>query len=235
VLVLEARKDPAQLRVERVTMRNGVAAAGDGGCLQLSTGGGAVLDGVEIAGCRAAGAGGAAAVEVGGGAALVRESILRGSSAESGGGLAIRSAGGNVTLINSTISGNSARVGGGVLIEGEPDGALELSNTIVWGNSAGISGAIDVAGFADPARVKVSGNDFTKMTAPESWPAPDESNINADPGFVARDDLHLTESSPCRDAGAGPHPLAGSFDIDGDERRIGPAIDIGADEHDAAR
>jgi hypothetical protein len=110
-----------------------------------------------------------------------------------------------------------------------------LSNNIVWGNSAGISGDINVAGYVDPARVKVSGNDFAKMTTPESWPAPDESNINADPGFTTRDDLHLTESSPCRDAGAGTHPLAGAFDIDGDERQIGAAIDIGADEHAAVR
>jgi hypothetical protein len=74
VLEIDADITPAQLRVERITMRNGVAATGDGGCLLLLTWGGAVLDGVEIAGCRATGAGGAAAVDVGSGAALVRAS-----------------------------------------------------------------------------------------------------------------------------------------------------------------
>ena len=78
----------------------------------------------------------------------------------------------------------------------------------------------------------LSANDIAVMEAPATWPAPDATNIDADPGFVSAEDLHLTESSPCRDAGDGSHPALGPADIDGEERVIGAGVDIGADEYD---
>ena len=81
VLTLDAGSETAKLQVERISVQNGAVAQGDGGCLLLRTGGTAVVDGVELAGCTAADAGGAALVDVGDGTALVRGSILRGSSA----------------------------------------------------------------------------------------------------------------------------------------------------------
>ena len=58
------------------------------------------------------------------------------------------------------------------------------------------------------------------------WPGP--GNIAADPLFVGGGDFHLTEGSPCIDAGV----EAGLYiDIDADTRPFGAGYDIGADEY----
>ena len=233
VLTLDAGSEIAMVHVERISVNNGTVGQGDGGCLLLRTGGSAIVDGAEFAGCTAAGAGGAALVDVGDGTALVRGSILRGSSAGLGGGLAVRGGTGVVTLLNNTISGNQANIGGGISIRGDAAGALELSNNIIWGNDAGVGGDVEVLGYTDPAQVLLRANDIAVMEAPATWPAPDVSTMNADPGFVSAEDLHLTEFSPCRDAGDGSHQALGPSDIDGDERVIGAGVDIGADEYDS--
>jgi hypothetical protein len=233
VLTLDAGSEMAKLQVERISVRNGAVEQGDGGCLLLRTGGAAVVDGVESAGCTASDAGGAALVDVGDGKALVRGSILRGSSAGLGGGLAVRGGTGGVTLLNNTISGNRAQIGGGVSIQGDAAGALELSNNIVWGNSAGIGGDLEIVGYTDPAQVMLRANDIAALAAPATWPAPDANNMNADPEFVSADDLHLTEFSPCRDAGGKSNPALGPADIDGHKRVTGAGVDIGADEYGA--
>jgi hypothetical protein len=233
VLTLDAGSEMAKLQVERISVRNGAVEQGDGGCLLLRTGGAAVVDGVESAGCTASDAGGAALVDVGDGKALVRGSILRGSSAGLGGGLAVRGGTGGVTLLNNTISGNRAQIGGGVSIQGDAAGALEIVNNIIWGNSSGVGGDLNIVGHTDPAQVTLNGNDIAAMAVPATWPAPNTNNMHADPGFVSAEDLHLTESSPCRDAGGKTHPALGAADIDGDKRVIGPGLDIGADEYDA--
>jgi len=59
-------------------------------------------------------------------------------------------------------------------------------------------------------------------------------NITGDPGFMNPDDsndLHIAETSPCKDAGdpAGSYP--GESDIDGEKRIHYGRVDIGADEY----
>jgi hypothetical protein len=233
VLTLDAGNEIANLHVERISVKNGAVEQGDGGCLLLRTGGTAAVEGVEFAGCMAIDAGGAALVDVGDGTALVRGSILRGSSAGLGGGLAVRGGTGRVTLLNNTISGNRAQIGGGVSIQGDAAGALELSNNIVWGNSARVGGDLDIDGYTDPVQVLLRANDIAALEAPVTWPAPEASNMNADPEFVSADDLHLTEFSPCRDAGGKSNPALGPADIDGHKRVTGAGVDIGADEYGA--
>ena len=234
VLTLDAGSATAHVQVERISVKNGAVAKGAGGCLLLRTGGTAVVEGVEIAGCMASGAGGAVRLDVGSGTALVRESILRASRAAFGGGLAVRGGTGRVLLLNNTISGNRAQTGGGVSIQGDNAGTLEIVNNIVWGNSANVGGDIDVFGYTDPEQVRLSGNCVATMEVPASWPPPEATTTDADPGFVSAEDLHLTEHSPCRDAGDGSHSSLGSTDVDGDQRVVGAGVDIGADEYDAA-
>ncbi|MEQ8850765.1 MAG: choice-of-anchor Q domain-containing protein [Phycisphaerales bacterium] len=63
------------------------------------------------------------------------------------------------------------------------------------------------------------------------WPG--AGNIDVDPDFVnpATDDYRIRPGDPCIDAGLALSPaITGDFDIDGRDRIIGPAPDIGAHE-----
>jgi hypothetical protein len=124
------------------------------------------------------------------------------------------------TLGGSTIAGNTAAVPGlgtgGVRIDATVPFA-DVRNCILWGNTApdlSIGNA-----WVDYCDVGVA-----------SGPLLGAGNLSADPLFVnlAGGDVHLTAASPCRHAGRGF--LLPPFDVDGDPRRVGPAVDIGADE-----
>ncbi len=58
------------------------------------------------------------------------------------------------------------------------------------------------------------------------------NNISADPGFVNRpgDDYHILPSGPGVDAGDSDYPGVPATDIDGEQRIVGAAVDMGADE-----
>jgi hypothetical protein len=62
---------------------------------------------------------------------------------------------------------------------------------------------------------------------------PGEGNINADPLFadLAGGDYHLLPGSPCIDAGTNDVQGLPEFDMDGDPKISGVAVDMGADEH----
>ena len=55
-------------------------------------------------------------------------------------------------------------------------------------------------------------------------------NIDEDPRFVNADDYHITMSSPCWNAGTALAPGLPPINYDGQNRVIGGAPDMGADE-----
>lgn len=78
-----------------------------------------------------------------------------------------------------------------------------------------------------------SGTTRTGFAAWKSAGGQDANSIFADPKFVnpTAPDLHLTPASPAVDA-ADPSavPAPGELDVDGGARKVGPRMDIGADE-----
>ena len=116
------------------------------------------------------------------------------------------------SVTNCTIAANA---GGGVTWQAD-DAAL--TNCVIWGNIG-------------PALELQSGNCAVTFCDMEGgWPG--AGNIDADPLFVApaSGDFHLSEFSPCLNAGDPDGDYTGQTDIDGDPRVLFGRVDIGADE-----
>ena len=155
--------------------------------------------------------------------------------------------GGPMTVANNTLSGNHAVNSGGGMIFEMQGGTADISNNIVWGNTAVGSGADIEIGDGNPSHIAVlSNNDYGELTSFGGGSVTeDATNINLDPLFLATSnldssnwDLHLTESSPCIDAGDNTLiPSGTTTDRDGDSRVIdgdvdGTAtVDMGSDEY----
>jgi hypothetical protein len=137
----------------------------------------------------------------------------------------------DTTLIDATIAGNEAASDGGAagLTGGAAtDDSLAIRNSIVAGNRGGP----DLTGW-DPANRAVS---FSDVCAPGVLAG--SGNICADPRLVApgpdAGDVHETQFSPTIDHGSNalvsPDAI---FDFETDDRKIGPVVDMGADEYSA--
>jgi hypothetical protein len=112
--------------------------------------------------------------------------------------------------------------GGGVFIE-VSNGPVEIVNCIVWGNEASDGdGQIHLtdSGLADVSFTCVEGG------------YAGEENIAFDPQFVSveTDDFRLAKGSPCIDTGDDFASTPGTTDLDGNQRIIGVAIDMGCYE-----
>ncbi|MBC8479818.1 MAG: right-handed parallel beta-helix repeat-containing protein, partial [FCB group bacterium] len=119
------------------------------------------------------------------------------------GGIAVSSAFGS--LVNNTIVGNSPN---GLFVENAS--SVEVYNSILWNNT---NSQILVNDDFDLSNLAVNYSDVQ-----DGWDG--EGNINQDPLFAAPDDnnYHLTEDSPCIDAG----------DWDSDLDPDGTRADLGA-------
>jgi len=138
------------------------------------------------------------------------------------------------------VSDNSTeQTGGGMSVGLGSDAATaDIINNIVWGNTAlntlnapCAAGDIVIDG---PGQVVLMNNDFDQATGIcVTDPAfeIDPSNVVAEPGFLnaAGGDYHLDVTSPLINQGA-EHPSKPELDIDGQERVMGAAVDMGADE-----
>ena len=113
------------------------------------------------------------------------------------------------TLVNNTIVDNN---GYGV-IQGIPT----IVNCVIWGHLDDLDAAVSQVSYSDVGEPGYDGINH---------------NISADPQFVnpAAGDYHLAANSPAIDAGNNNQPGLPAFDIDGDLRIIGLAVDMGADE-----
>jgi hypothetical protein len=157
--------------------------------------------------------------------------VFTGNSAASGG--AICEDFSYTDIKNCTIVSNSAKnYGGGIY--GRywwDDTNAVLVNSIVRDNTA--SNGDEIA-LQEEAKMDVSYSDvkagqagvFVDLNCILNW---GNGNIDADPLFT---DIyfHISQNSPCIDAGDPSGNYAGQVDIDGQPRLQGPRVDIGADE-----
>jgi len=179
-----------------------------------------------------AGSGGAVQNLVGSNPALIN-CVLAGNLAHDRGGAMCNSFS-NPTLTNCTLSGNSAGTDGGGMhnVGGSP----AIANSILWGNrdrgGADLSAQID--GDAPVVQYTCVQDDLAGDGSVHSG----VGNVDADPRF-ARDpddggdgwgvggnddfgDLHLSDISPCIDAGNNMVVTPDTADLDGDGDTAGP-------------
>ncbi|UCC31370.1 MAG: C40 family peptidase [Phycisphaerales bacterium] len=144
---------------------------------------------------------------------IVKNSIIVGNVSTGQGG-AISAVGGAVTVANCTIANNTAAGGAGGVHSSLA--GLTISDSILWGNSAGQIDGVATVSYSD-----VQGG------------YEGAGNIDRDPMFLDPDngDYHVAPCSPVVNAGdPGYTPDPSETDIDGDDRVIGDAVDMGADE-----
>jgi outer membrane protein assembly factor BamB len=177
----------------------------------------------------------------------INNSILAGNFAQgSGGGIYKYSITASVTMSNCTLAGNSAsNLGGGVY---SSTGNFSALHSIFWDNndSTGITTSAQISPLpSTPGQMLL----FCCIADLQNkFGDANNGNINDDPMFV-RDpndggdgwgvggnddygDLHLRPDSPCIDAGNPIYrPGPNDTDIDGEQRLIGHAVDIGAYEY----
>ena len=113
------------------------------------------------------------------------------------------------TLYNCTLTGNSARWGGGVF-----DGTLY--NCIAYYNTA-----LRDPNYTDDSTL----NYCCTLPAPYSG----TGNFTNTPSLVGLTNPHLTQGSPCIDAGNNAYVFT-AIDLDGEARTNGTMVDVGCDE-----
>ncbi len=124
------------------------------------------------------------------------------------------------TVVNNTLAGNAtgfiASVASGATLSGV------LANTLVANNAneGVIIGVTAAAGFSNQSNL-IFGNGSNALT-------PGPGTVQADPKFVGAGNYHPRNDSPVRDAGNTALAAGLSVDLDGAQRVVGPAIDIGA-------
>jgi parallel beta-helix repeat protein/predicted outer membrane repeat protein len=165
------------------------------------------------------------------------------TAALSGGAISVLESAPKIT--NCSFSNNRAVTNpGGAISCNSPSPETTVTNSIFWGDH--------------PAEIACDANTisvtYSDIQGGPAWPAnsdmmgadrwPGTGNINADPRFLdqANGDFHLTNDSPCIDAGDNSDPDLQRTDIDGDDRKIDdpavadtgngdpPIVDMGAFE-----
>jgi len=151
----------------------------------------------------------------------------------SGGGISILESAPKIT--NCSFSNNSALTNpGGAIACNTPSPETTVTNSVFWGDHPA-----EIA--CDANTISVTYSDIqggpnwpsnTDMTRERAGRWPGTGNINADPRFLdqANGDFHLTNDSPCVDAGDNSDPDLQTTDIESNLRIVGPAVDMGAFE-----
>lgn len=176
--------------------------------------------------------GGAVAVEEAANVHFVGCQFTDNSAANRGGAIAATT-GGIVAIDHSSLVGNSAvgatALGGAISIANQSVGTIR--DSVIWSNSAFGGSSLSIGGVSVPSTAIVERSDFEGgqagvHVAPGHTLSWGTGNLSLDPQFVdlAARDLHLTHTSPCRDAGS----IAWAKDLEGDAQVGAP--DIGADE-----
>lgn len=118
---------------------------------------------------------------------------------------------GTVDIVNCTLAGNT---GWGVT---NSPAALTVRNSIAWTNTLG--------------GISTNAGDVVTYTCSQEL-HPGTGNKSVDPLFVdaAADDYHLTNGSPCIEAGINEAWMANALDLDGTNRIRGKTVDMGCYE-----
>jgi parallel beta-helix repeat protein len=162
---------------------------------------------------------------------LINNVIAGNIANNSAGGVYIYSSNGKIDLINNTITRNSAiNNAGGIHLEIGNLEQANLYNNIIWGNSP--PGA---ELFISNSIINAYNNDYDPANVSGSF-TNEGNNINADPMFIdaANGDYHLAFGSPCIDAGNNSALSLPTTDFEGNNRILGIAPDIGADEYSSS-
>jgi hypothetical protein len=161
----------------------------------------------------------------GGDAILTDNFVVENESGYNYGGVFVN-ASQEAALTNNTIASNvAAQYGGGLALVS--DGHMNVYNNIVWGNSASQGGDIFFLGCASSGILSAYNNDYSGIVG--VWSDAGD-NISSDPLFAGAHDYHLQWGSPCRNAGTPGAPQLPPTDYDGQNRIMGGAPDMGADE-----
>ncbi|MBI4832959.1 MAG: hypothetical protein HY801_15680, partial [Candidatus Lindowbacteria bacterium] len=138
---------------------------------------------------------------------------------------------GTIKLTNNTITGNSASGRGGLgLWLSNNTVSANLYNNIIWNNTATAAGDIHITNSAG-GTVYAYYNDFNPAKVYGTFTEQGNNLNNVNPLFVGGGDYHLGVGSPCIDAGSASAPLLPFTDFEGDDRILGAAPDMGADEY----
>jgi len=168
--------------------------------------------------------------------AVIADNIIAGNSASlTGGGINCLDES-DPTILNNTVTANTAgSTGGGISLN--LSCSVVVTNTILWNNRAPRGNEAYIGNSSAPSAMTISycdvkGGFSSVRVLPGCTLITGPGNIAADPRFVEREapDYHLTVGSPCRDAGDDNAPGLPSFDFEGDPRRAGGRVDMGADE-----
>lgn len=108
----------------------------------------------------------------------------------------------------------------------------DIYNNIIWGNRAIESGGDIYIYNTAGGTTNAFNNDFDPVKVFGAFTS-HGNNISIDPQFVdaANGDYHLTDESACIDTGNNSAPSMHTKDFEGDNRILGIAPDIGADEY----
>jgi hypothetical protein len=201
-------------------------SAGSGGGICCESSGTMTIANNTITGNIAVGGGGGGIYADNSSPAIINNTIMGNSAYGSGGGIGTRYS--SAIVAGNTVMGNGAPAGGGIGCDG---GSPTISNTIVAFNSAGVY----MSGSATASLLHncVYGNtpyNYSGLTDPTGT----DGNISVDPELVdtVYGNLHIQPDSPCVDAGDDSVAGAGWTDMDGQPRKQGAHVDIGADESD---
>ncbi|RJP22887.1 MAG: hypothetical protein C4520_07635 [Candidatus Abyssobacteria bacterium SURF_5] len=237
----------ANVTVEGCEFRNNTSGYGGGAYFDTAGGTISIANCVFVDNTAQFGVGGGTLVDSGGGPIVLSNNIFSGNWAEEdGGGAYLYTLNDSITVTNNSFAGNYTHDRGAglfVWMAWEPGCAGYIYNTISRGNSGALYGGRDI--YINDTKDDITGypvylynNDFSIFDTncesrlgctPQIVAA---GNIDADPLFLnaAADDLHLTDASPCRDAGTNSAPWLLAKDFEKDARIINGTVDIGADE-----
>jgi parallel beta-helix repeat protein len=156
---------------------------------------------------------------------IINNIIIQNVAYPSGGGIHCSQS--SPTVTNNTIVGNSAPSCGGIYCE---SGSPIITNSIIASNSSGVwrnTGTVTLRHNC------VYGNKMYNYQGIAD-PSGTSGNRSVDPQFsgAAYGRWHIQPGSPCRDAGDDGAIQADWTDVDGQTRKQGPHVDIGADESD---
>lgn len=171
----------------------------------------------------------------------VASCLFAGNQAGGQGGALHCLTGSSPGILNSTLVANTAAGGGAVAALGGSYPVLRHS--ILWSNTAPQGSNVYVGSWlwspTKTAAVTVEFSDvqggrnsiYNETGCPVTWDT--AGNLDRDPLFTgaALADYHLCPDSPCINAGDPTYlPTSGQTDLDGNGRRLGPAVDVGAYE-----